>query len=82
MAETEELPRAHVKRIVRAKLAEVASRDNPTPTGAKRELAVQKEALHALQEAAKIFIHYLTATANTLCHEVYTLRSPVRITRV
>lgn len=30
---------------------------------------MQKEALQALAEAAKIFIHFLTATANEVCHE-------------
>ena len=57
------LPLGNVKRVVKAKLAELTGGDE------KREVAVQKEALVALSEAAKIFIHYLTATANEVCHE-------------
>eukprot|EP00240_Pyramimonas_obovata_P011055 CAMPEP_0118935992 /NCGR_PEP_ID=MMETSP1169-20130426/15943_1 /TAXON_ID=36882 /ORGANISM="Pyramimonas obovata, Strain CCMP722" /LENGTH=141 /DNA_ID=CAMNT_0006879077 /DNA_START=50 /DNA_END=472 /DNA_ORIENTATION=- len=68
MADTEDLPRAHVKRIVKNKLAELqgATGDGDAQ---KRDIQVQKEALQALSESAKIFIHYLTATANDLCHE-------------
>lgn len=63
----EDLPRAHIKRIVKAKLAELSA---VVPEGDKRkEVHVQKEALQAFSEGAKIFIHYLTATANDVCHE-------------
>jgi DNA polymerase epsilon subunit 3 len=58
-----ELPLSCVRTVVKAKLLELTGGDE------KREVAVQKEALQALSEAAKIFIHYLTATANEVCHE-------------
>eukprot|EP00242_Pyramimonas_sp_CCMP2087_P015850 CAMPEP_0198212350 /NCGR_PEP_ID=MMETSP1445-20131203/25693_1 /TAXON_ID=36898 /ORGANISM="Pyramimonas sp., Strain CCMP2087" /LENGTH=147 /DNA_ID=CAMNT_0043886773 /DNA_START=312 /DNA_END=751 /DNA_ORIENTATION=- len=67
MADTEDLPRAHVKRIVKNKLQELQAKTDGEEK--KREIQVQKEALQALSESAKIFIHYLTATANDLCHE-------------
>mmetsp|Transcript_22405 Transcript_22405/g.27012 ORF Transcript_22405/g.27012 Transcript_22405/m.27012 type:complete len:200 (+) Transcript_22405:310-909(+) len=67
MADTEDLPRAHVKRIVKGKLTDIQKTLDGEDK--KREAQIQKEALHALSESAKIFIHYLTATANDLCHE-------------
>ena len=66
MGDGESLPHAHVKRIIKAKLAELTAGD---AGDAKRDISVQKEALAAFAEAAKIFIHYLTATANDVCHE-------------
>ncbi|CAI5475210.1 unnamed protein product [Closterium sp. Yama58-4] len=49
--EVEELPRTVVRRIVKA----------------KKEVQVAKDALIALSESARVFIHYLTATANDVC---------------
>mmetsp|Transcript_25192 Transcript_25192/g.47608 ORF Transcript_25192/g.47608 Transcript_25192/m.47608 type:complete len:170 (+) Transcript_25192:129-638(+) len=66
MADTDDLPRTHVKRIVRAKLGELATKSSNLPT---KDLGLQKDALQAMAESAKIFIHYLTATANELTHE-------------
>ena len=65
--DADSLPLAHVKRIVRSKLAELSG--SVAEGGKKKEVSVQKEALTAFAEAAKIFIHYLTGTANELCHE-------------
>ena len=65
MGDAESLPQAHIKRIVKAKLAELTAGEGEQ----KREVSVQKEALLAFAESAKIFIHYLTATANDVCHE-------------
>ena len=62
----EELPRAHVKRLVKAKLC---SLDNVDAKGQSFEPNIQKEALIAYGECAKIFIHYLTATANDVCRD-------------
>jgi len=62
----EELPRAHVKRLVKAKLC---SLDNVDAKGQSFEPNIQKEALVAYGECAKIFIHYLTATANDICRD-------------
>jgi histone H3/H4 len=63
----EQLPSAHIKRIVKAKLAELAAGDAADKKA--RDISVQKEALTAFAESAKIFIHYLTATANDICHD-------------
>jgi DNA polymerase epsilon subunit 3 len=69
--EAETLPLAHVKRVVRSKLAEVAGEGGAGGGAdkAKKEVTVQKEALAALAEAGRMFIHYLTGTANELCQE-------------
>lgn len=56
------LPASFIKKLVKAKLAELGGSD-------KGEVALQKEAVAAFGEAAKIFIHYLTFTANEFCHE-------------
>ena len=62
MSEGADLQLSIVRRLVKQKLVELQS------AGEKRELGVQKEALSALSEAAKIFIHYVTHTANEVCH--------------
>ncbi len=62
----EALPAAHIKRIVKAKLAELTAGEDADK---KRDITIQKEALVAFAESAKIFIHYLTATANDVCHD-------------
>jgi DNA polymerase epsilon subunit 3 len=62
----ETLPQAHIKRIVKAKLAELTAGEDADK---KRDITIQKEALVAFAESAKIFIHYLTATANDVCHD-------------
>ena len=69
--EAETLPLAHVKRVVKAKLAELTAGSGAAPGGgeAKKEVTVPKDALAALAEAGRIFIHYLTGTANELCQE-------------
>ena len=65
MGDADTLPQAHIKRIVKAKLAELTAGEGDQ----KREVSVQKEALSAFAESARIFIHFLTATANEVCHE-------------
>ena len=65
MGDADALPQAHIKRIVKAKLAELTAGEGDQ----KREVSVQKEALSAFAESARIFIHFLTATANEVCHE-------------
>ncbi|KAF3788807.1 DNA polymerase epsilon subunit 3 [Nymphaea thermarum] len=60
--EVEELPRANVRRIVKEKLAQLGKEGQD-------DLNVQKEALLAFSESARIFIHYLSATANDICKE-------------
>jgi DNA polymerase epsilon subunit 3 len=68
MDPADDLPRAHIKRIVKGKLTELMA----SATDAKGKTVdghVQKEALLAFSECAKIFIHYLTATANEMCRD-------------
>lgn len=62
----EELPRAHVKRLVKTKLSTL---DNVDAKGQSFEPNIQKEALSACGECAKIFIHYITATANDISRD-------------
>lgn len=63
----EDLPRAHVRKILRAKLASLPG--NVDSKGVAFEPNIQKDALTAASECAKIFIHYLTATANETCRD-------------
>ncbi|XP_058088265.1 DNA polymerase II subunit B4 [Magnolia sinica] len=58
-AEVEELPRSIVRRVVKDKLSRCSDED----------ISVQKDALLAFSESARIFIHYLSATANDICKE-------------
>ncbi|XP_050895055.1 DNA polymerase II subunit B4 isoform X2 [Lathyrus oleraceus] len=60
MAEAEELPKSIVRRVVKEKLS-TCSDDG--------DISVHKDALLAFSESAKIFIHYLSATANDICKE-------------
>ncbi|TVU10577.1 hypothetical protein EJB05_44118, partial [Eragrostis curvula] len=61
-AEVEELPKAIVRRLVKDKLAQIAGGDGA-------EVIVNKDAMAAFAESARIFIHYLSATANDMCKE-------------
>ncbi|CAO2824781.1 unnamed protein product [Amaranthus hypochondriacus] len=61
VTEAEELPKTIVRRVVKDKLSEVS-----TDGG---DVTLHKEALLAFSESARIFIHYLSATANDICHE-------------
>ena len=63
------LPAAHIKRLVKHKLNELMAELGPDAKGNKQEGNIQKEALFAFAESAKIFIHYLTATANDICRD-------------
>lgn len=56
-----ELPKAQIKRIVKSKLAHLQTGD--------KEVQINKDALLAFSESSKIFISYLTATANDICKE-------------
>ncbi|XP_010245113.1 PREDICTED: DNA polymerase epsilon subunit 3 [Nelumbo nucifera] len=59
-SEVEELPKAIVRRVVKDKLSRSSDQD---------EINVHKDALLAFSESARIFIHYLSATANDICRE-------------
>jgi histone H3/H4 len=61
-----DLPKALVKRIVKGKLAQV---DLANGGDGSREFQINKDALLAFCESGKVFIHYLTATANDVCKE-------------
>ncbi|CAJ1979139.1 unnamed protein product [Sphenostylis stenocarpa] len=60
MSEAEELPRSIVRRVVKDKLSR-CSEDG--------EISVSKDSLLAFSESGRIFIHYLSATANDICKE-------------
>ena len=55
-----DLPRAQIKRILQSKLT----------TGSDgKSLAVSKDAMLAFSESAKVFISYISTTANDIAHE-------------
>lgn len=60
LAQAEELPRAIVRRLVKDKLSRSST---------EGDISLHKEALLAFSESARIFIHYLSATANDICKE-------------
>ncbi|CAK9171329.1 unnamed protein product [Ilex paraguariensis] len=60
VAETEELPKTIVRRLVKDKLSQLSK---------EGDVSVLREALQAFSESSRIFIHYLSATANDICKE-------------
>ncbi|KAM0916551.1 hypothetical protein ACQ4PT_010102 [Festuca glaucescens] len=66
-AEVEELPKTIVRRLVKDKLAQIAGAGAGGEGGA--EVIVNKDAMAAFSESARIFIHYLSATANDMCKD-------------
>lgn len=64
MSETDtDLPKTLIKRIVKRHLSQIDKGDN------KRDTQINKDALLAFSESAKVFINYITATANDICKE-------------
>lgn len=64
MAESDtDLPKTLIKRIVKRHLNQIDKGD------AKRDTQINKDALLAFSESAKVFINYITATANDICKE-------------
>lgn len=61
-----DLPKAVLKRMIKAKLQEV---DKVRGGDGTRDFQVNKDALLAFGEAGKLFVHYLTATANDICKD-------------
>ncbi|XP_042497193.1 DNA polymerase epsilon subunit 3-like [Macadamia integrifolia] len=59
-AEVEELPKAIVRRVVKDKISQSSE---------EAEISVNKDALLAFSESARIFIHYLSATADDICKD-------------
>eukprot|EP00252_Welwitschia_mirabilis_P014437 TRINITY_DN31712_c0_g1_i1.p1 TRINITY_DN31712_c0_g1~~TRINITY_DN31712_c0_g1_i1.p1 ORF type:complete len:157 (+),score=43.41 TRINITY_DN31712_c0_g1_i1:85-555(+) len=62
--EVEDLPRSIVKRIVKGKLCEMTKENSSI-----KDISIHKDALSAFAESARIFIHYLSATANDICND-------------
>lgn len=60
VAEREELPKTIVRRLVKEKLSQLSKGS---------DISVLRDALQAFSESARIFIHYLSATANDVCKE-------------
>ncbi|CAI9774562.1 unnamed protein product [Fraxinus pennsylvanica] len=60
VGDAEELPKAIVRRLVKDKLSQLSS---------DSEISVFREALEAFSDSARIFVHYLSATANDICKE-------------
>ncbi|EPS65185.1 hypothetical protein M569_09595, partial [Genlisea aurea] len=60
VAETEALPKTVVRRLVKEKLSQL-SRDS--------EISVLRDSLLAFSESARVFIHYLSATAHDICKD-------------
>ena len=67
-AENTDLPRALVSTIIKNKLASTNAGQADEPDK-QHKVNLNKDALLAFVESAKIFISYLTATANDICHE-------------
>lgn len=61
-----DLPKALLKRLIKAKLQET---DKVHGGDGTRDFQINKDALLAFAEAGKLFIHYLTATANDICKD-------------
>lgn len=61
-----DLPKALLKRLITSKLAEV---ERSRGGDGARSFQINKDALLAFGEAAKLFIHHLTAAANDNCKD-------------
>lgn len=61
-----ELPKAVIKRIVKAKVAELGQ---GADGAAKRDVQVNREALAAFTQATKVFISYVAGAAHDVCKE-------------
>lgn len=57
-----DLPKALIRRMVKAKLSELSG--DPS-----KEFNVNKDALLALAESAKVFVSFIASTANDICKE-------------
>ncbi|GIL83070.1 hypothetical protein Vretimale_8461 [Volvox reticuliferus] len=57
-----DLPRALIKRLVKAKLAALSGDES-------KEFGISKDALTALSESTKLFISLIASTANDICQE-------------
>jgi DNA polymerase epsilon subunit 3 len=65
-----ELPRALLKRLVKAALVDAdTARGGGAAAAAPRDFQVSRDALLAFGEAGKLFVHFLTAAANDICKD-------------
>eukprot|EP00890_Picochlorum_soloecismus_P000513 jgi/Picsp_1/1462/NSC_04941-R1_protein len=66
-----DFPRSVLKRLVKEKMKEFLTEESEDPNKEKRiqDAQISKEALMAFNEAAKLFIYYVTSTANDICRE-------------
>ena len=66
-----DFPRSVLKRLVKEKMKEFLREESEDPDKEKRiqDAQISKEALMAFNEAAKLFIYYVTSTANDICRE-------------
>ena len=65
-----DFPKAVLKRIVKEKMREFFERnDMQTEMESSVDIQISKDALTAFNEAAKLFVYYITATANDICRE-------------
>lgn len=60
VAEAETLPKTIVRRVVKDRLSQLST---------DSEISVLRDSLLAFSESARVFIHYLSATANDICKE-------------
>ncbi|XP_020599366.1 DNA polymerase epsilon subunit 3 isoform X2 [Phalaenopsis equestris] len=68
----EELPKTIVRRLVKDKLSQLSSSSSEKAKSDEvgdEEMMLHKDTLLAFSESARIFIHYLSATANDICKE-------------
>ncbi len=64
-----DFPKSLLKRIVKEQVQKLGSTSGASADSAHGDIQVNKEATLAFNEAAKIFIHYLTCAANDICME-------------
>lgn len=64
-----DFPKSLLKRIVKEQVQKLEGSHGASPDSAQGDIQVNKEATLAFNEAAKIFIHYLTCAANDICME-------------
>ena len=62
MSDDADLPKALVKKIAKSKLAAI-DQENGVEV---KDVQISKDALLALSESARVFIHYLTATGEKI----------------
>ena len=64
MSDEVNLPQTNVKRIVQAKLEALSAAE-----GGNKKYSVSRDALLAMAEGGKVFVHYLTTLASEACKE-------------